>query len=267
MSDISRQIGFFVRAIRRLTSYYSVFSSVRHNYLAVVKEEKGRPSVWMARPSEFTNEGRDDLKQAISRYGGSKYICKVAKLIPYKEWRYFESILDLHIELQKYLILHENGREDLFPKMSAIRNNGHERLYDLIMEFGGRKMIAAKLNMKFQSHTNIEVMKGLSFGRFSLGFAIRLMTFMRSELLKQNPPLENTIIQMPTVKDLIQKGEIDLAKDLIKYGGHECIARRLNLRFNEKEAKRDAIARARMEISETLEPYERRKRYGDDYLR
>lgn len=215
-----------------------------------VKEEKGRPSVWMARPSEITMEGRDDLKQAITRFGGANHICKVAKLIPYNEWRYFESSLELLVELQKYLIIHEEGREDIFPKLSAIQNKGHERLYDLIMDFGGRKINAIKLNMDCQSQTKFEVMKGLSFGRFSLGFAIRLMHFIRDEMLKQDPPSLKTSIQMPTVKELIQKGETDLAKDLIKYGGHECIARRLNLSFDEEEAKRDVIARARLDAAE-----------------
>eukprot|EP00979_Chaetoceros_neogracilis_P002113 scaffold378_cov270-Chaetoceros_neogracile.AAC.2 len=213
-------------------------------------EAKGRPSVWMARPSEITKEGRDDLKQAITRFGGANYICDVAMLIPYKEWRYFESNLELLVELQKYLIIHEDGREDIFPKLSTIQNNGHDRLYDLIMDFGGRKINAIKLNMDCQSETKFEVMKGLSVGKFSLGFAIRLMHFIRNEMLTQDPPLEKVKIQMPTVKELIQNGEKDLAKEMIKYGGHECIARRLNLFFDEDEVKQDAIARARIEAAE-----------------
>jgi hypothetical protein len=171
-------------------------------------------------------------------------------LIPYKEWRYFESSLELLVELQKYLIIHEDGREDVFPKLSTIQNNGHDRLYDLIMDFGGRKINAIKLNMDCQSETKFEVMKGLSVGKFSLGFAIRLMHFIRNEMLTQDPPLEKVKIQMPTVKELIQNGEKDLAKEMIKYGGHECIARRLNLFFDEDEVKQDAIARARIEAAE-----------------
>ena len=218
--------------------------------MSFVKSSKGRPSVWMARPSEITKEGRDDLKQAITRFGGVNYICDIAMLIPYKEWRYFESSLELLVELQKYLIIHENGREDVFPKLSTIQNNGHDRLYDLIMDFGGRKINAIKLNMDCQSETKFEVMKGLSVGKFSLGFAIRLMHFIRNEMLTQDPPLEKVKIQMPTVKELIQNGEKDLAKEMIKYGGHECIARRLNLFFDEDEVKQDAIARARIEAAE-----------------
>jgi hypothetical protein len=199
----------------------------------------------MARPSEIAQEGRDDLKQAITRYGGVDYICQVAKLVPYKEWRYFESNLELLVELQKYLILHAGGKEDVFPKLSDIQSKGHERLYDLIMDFGGRKMVATRLDMEFQAQTKLDVLKGMSFGRFSLSFAIRLMHFIRNDMLQQDPPLLHATIKMPTEEELIRKGEHDLARDVFHFGGHENIARRLNLNFDEAVAKRDAIERAK----------------------
>jgi len=207
----------------------------------------------MARPSEMTQEGRDDLKQAMTRFGGANCICQIAKLVPYKEWRYFESTLELFVELQKYLVLHEGGKEDVFPKLSDVSNKGHERLYDLIMDFGGRRMIATKLDMEFQAQTKMKLFKGMSFGRFTLSFAIRLMHFIRSEMLQQEPPLDKPKIRMPTVKELIRKGETELAKDVMKFGGHECIARRLNLSFDREEALRDSLARARKEASEKAE--------------
>ena len=227
-----------------------VITKELYNYLACVKEEEKRPSVWMARQGEITKAGRDDLKQAITRFGGNDYICQLARLIPYKEWRYFESCLELFVELQLYLVMHEDGREDLFPKLSDVQNKDHERLYDLIMEYGGRKMIATKLDMDFQAQTKVELLRGMSFGKFSLDFAIRLMHFIRKEMLKQEPPLENPTIRMPTIKELISKGETKLAKDVMKYGGHEGIARRLNLSFDHKEAKRDALSKARNEAAE-----------------
>lgn len=225
-----------------------------YSHLAQIKEEEGRPSVWMARQSEFTKAGRDDLKQAITRFGGNPYICELARVIPYKEWRYFESSLELFVELQLYLVMHHgDGRENFFPKLSEIQGNGHERLYDLVMEYGGRKMIATKLDMDFQAQTKLDLLQGMSFGKFSLDFAIRLMHFIRKEMMEQEPPLDNPKIQMPTIKELISKGETKLAEEVMKYGGHESIARRLNLGFDREEAKRDALAKARNEAAAKAE--------------
>ena len=206
----------------------------------------------MPRPSEIAQEGREDIKLAISRFGGAQVISKLAGLVPYKEWRYFESQLELFIELKKYLAIHEEGREDFFPKLGQIQNNGNERLYDLVMEFGGRKVIATRLNMEYQAQTKVPLFQGMSFGKFSLGFAIRLMHFIRNQMLAQEPPLENATIRMPTMKELISKGENELAKEVIKYGGHECTARRLNLTFDQDEAQRDTVAKARKEASEKM---------------
>ena len=45
---------------------------------------------------------------------------------------------------------------------------------------------------------------------------------------------------MPTIKTLIQKGQVELAKEVKKHGGHEALARRLQLSFDPKEAWQDA---------------------------
>mmetsp|Transcript_5972 Transcript_5972/g.8692 ORF Transcript_5972/g.8692 Transcript_5972/m.8692 type:complete len:575 (-) Transcript_5972:67-1791(-) len=209
-------------------------------HLDKIKEEKGRPSVWMPRPSELATEGRDDLKQAIVRYGGAAKITKIAKLIPYREWRYFESQLELYLELQNYLQIFHQGTEYEFPKLQDIRENGHERLHDLVMEFGGRKLVASKLGMKFQAQTKIIYFQGMSFGEFSLDFAIRLMHFIRLNLMEKDPPMDIPLIQMPTTMFLMQNGESSLAEEVEKYGGHESVARRLNFAFNEEESLKDA---------------------------
>ena len=47
-------------------------------------------------------------------------------------------------------------------------------------------------------------------------------------------------IQMPTIQELLKDGEKQLAEGVEKYGGHECIARRLDFHFDSKEAKKDA---------------------------
>jgi hypothetical protein len=212
-----------------------------YHYLSRVKVEQNRPSIWMPRPSELTNAGRDDLKQAITRYGGADHICKTAKLIPYREWRYFESNLELFIELQRYLSKFHTDNDNVFPKLSDIQANEHNRLYDLIMQMGGRKILARQLSMEFQVQSKFKVMQGISLGRFDLCFAIRLMHFIRGELLQEDPPLSRMpTIRMPTVQELLLKGKKQLAKECLKYGGHESIARRLNIAFDIHEAGKEA---------------------------
>jgi hypothetical protein len=225
----------------------------------------------MPRHSEISDEGRNDLSQAITRYGGVHEICAMANLVPYKEWLYFESQLELFIELREYLAKHKNtvtkkkigekgGREVklFFPKLADIRNNGHDRLHDLVGDFGGRKLIALKLDMEYQAQTKVEIFKGMSFGEFDLQFAIKLLLFMRKDMMEYEPVLDKgkqvncehddiarpsaNHIQMPTIGKLLQSGETQLAEDVKKYGGHECVARRLQLRFNAEEANSDAKA-------------------------
>mmetsp|Transcript_7088 Transcript_7088/g.10480 ORF Transcript_7088/g.10480 Transcript_7088/m.10480 type:complete len:428 (+) Transcript_7088:796-2079(+) len=255
-----------------------VVISELHSFLKCLQEGTGRPAVWMAQLSEIGNEGRNDLRLAISRYGGAVKICALAGLVPYKEWRYFESQLELFIELHAYLQKYDadtsimanknmktkqrsDGGKLMFPRLADIANNGHGRLYDLVMDFGGRKIIAIKLNMNYQAQTKDKVLQGMSFGNFDLTFAIRLMYYIRKEMLECDPIATSgssslssseteteteamnscNSIQMPTIKELLQNGEKELAKDVLKYGGHESIARRLNLNFDHREAKRDAI--------------------------
>jgi len=212
-----------------------------YDYLLYIKTEKGRPSVWMPRGSELQTAGRNDLKQAMLRFGGSKKTCELANLIPYREWRHFESTLELYVELEKYLAIYHNGEEKTFPKLADMQMNGHERLYDLIMEYGGRKIIATKLDMEFQAQTKLDLFKGMSFGKFSLDFAVRLMYFIRNDLLQKDPPLDIPKLQMPTKQYLLDFGEERLANEILKYGGHENIARRLNLSFDLDEARRENL--------------------------
>ena len=231
-----------------------------------MKKTKGRPSIWMPRHSEISDEGRDDLSQAITRFGGADVICSMANLVPYKEWLYFESQLELFIELEAYLVKHklktaganeESVNNLFFPKLADIRRHGHNRLHDLVMDFGGRKMTAIRLGMEYQAQTSVEIFRGMSYGDFNLEFAIKLLLFVRKEMMRCEPFVENDSqrndgvegkqldknhIEMPTIGALLLAGETRLAQDVKKYGGHESVARRLHLRINYGEAEKDSKA-------------------------
>lgn len=206
----------------------------------------------MARASEISDEGRIDLRQAIARFGGTDHICNITGLVPYKEWRYFESQLELFIEIFSYMKEHSRktditeGKRFEFPRLTDIQKNGHERLHNLIMDFGGRKLTAVILDMEYQTQMKDEIFQGLSLGRFDTEFVIRLMIYMRRKMMKFDchdlaDKNISASICMPTIAELLADGESKLAEGVEKYGGYESIARRLQFNFNETEAMMDAI--------------------------
>ncbi|KAL7524115.1 hypothetical protein ACHAXR_001352, partial [Thalassiosira sp. AJA248-18] len=210
----------------------------RYQYLDNYRKYKQRPAVWMPQLAELSHEGYSKLFNAASRF--SKLPCvstfiqneddvihSVAGLVPFGEWRFFESQLQLFVELQHYLRLYHNGSEDFFPDPTAVSMHGHKQLYELIRIHGGKILLAQKLDMKFQWDVNPNPNSHLSWGSFTLDFAIQLLYFIRSQYLSLSPPLSSSFISMPSEKDLLCCGHGDLARQVIRYGGYENVARRL----------------------------------------
>ena len=73
---------------RRPKGFWNLQRVVQELYLYVdgVRDEHGRPAVWMPRPNEMAASGRDDLRQALQRFGGTKKICALAGMVPFREW-------------------------------------------------------------------------------------------------------------------------------------------------------------------------------------
>jgi hypothetical protein len=69
----------------------------------------------------------------------------------------------------------------------------------------------------------------MSFGPFSLDFAIDLLEYIRNDQMECKAPLKPAVIRMPTEYVLFQKGRSDLIDGIQKYGGYENVARRLGL--------------------------------------
>jgi hypothetical protein len=224
-----------------------------YHYLQYMKHKIGRPSIWMPRLSELSEQGRDDLKQAIARNYGTNYtyFCQaIAFLTPFDDWRYFESQLDLFLEIRQYLDTyhpHYNNTQEgelSFPKLVDIRHNS-PRLHDLIMEFGGRKLVANKIGMSCQSQSiTHSIFQGMSYGKFTLDFGIDLLTYIRNQCMQSSPSscmkINSVSIQMPTTQSLLNKGEHGLVEGIMRYGGHENVARRLNLSFDHTEAQNNS---------------------------
>ena len=222
------------------------FLYYRFEYVETYRSQHNRPAVWMPRPSELAHNGRDDLKQAINRFGGSNRICRLAGMVSYREWYYFEGQLELLMELKRYLDEQydddDNNNSDnddatatdgdkkysKFPTAQQVKRHGYEQLYSLIQYYGGRKFLAARLGMEVNRCSN-----DLSWGKFDLEFAIQMLLFVRQEQLHRDPPMTSPVISMPSKARLLSSGDLGIWLDaqILKYGGYENVARRLGLAF------------------------------------
>ena len=204
------------------------FSLFRYGYVAVYREKYQRPAVWMPRPSEFAKEGRDDIRQSITRFGGAAQIGRLAGMVPFREWYYFEGQLELLMELQRFLKEHGNG-DDSFPVVKDVKRHGFDQLHSLIQYYGGRKFLAARLGMSDDKKSD------LCFGSFSLDFAVRLLSYIRQRELRKKPPLANPSIMIPSSSHLLGLDNEEaryLHESIIQFGGYENVARRLGLAFS-----------------------------------
>jgi hypothetical protein len=183
----------------------------------------------MPRPSEFAKAGRDDLRQAFNRFGGAEKVARLAGMVSFREWYYFEGQLELLMELQRYL--KEYGNDETFPVVEDVKRHGFDQLYSLIQYYGGRKFLAARFGMNALEKSDLYA--DLNFGPFSLDFAVRLLSFIRQREMRRNPPLANPTIKIPS-PSLLSAGDEDalyLHESIIKFGGYENVARRLGLAF------------------------------------
>jgi hypothetical protein len=238
-------------------------------YLDKYRDTMHRPAVFMPQLAEL-KQNQSRLFNACSRYkalssshhvlplysyssvdsdsddggfhnsGGGGILHTDAGLVPYQEWRFFDSQLQLFVELENYLSVYHNNSEDIFPEPANVLLNGHTNLHDLIRIHGGKTILANKLDMKFNTTTNDEndstdsnLKKDYqrSWGPFSLHFAIELLHFIRSRYILLNPPLICSHISMPYESDLLRCGYENLAIQVSKFGGYENVARKLGLLY------------------------------------
>lgn len=188
----------------------------------------------MPRLGELSANGRDDLRQAIVRFGGSKKICKVCGMVSHQEWFYFEGQLELLVRLKEYLDEHHDGDYSCFPVVSNIQRNGHSELYRLIQYYGGRKFVAARYGFDLSSSHRRRPPSDLCWGPFDLVFAIDLLTFVKEEHVLRQPPLKPPALAMPSESRLRSLGGAHgdlLVSSIVKFGGFENVARRLGLAF------------------------------------
>ena len=209
-------------------------------------------------------------------------IYELAGMIPFREWYYFEGQLELLSLLKDYLDVYEDSDYSTFPIVSEIkRRAGHQgdddgreeekytKLHSLIQYYGGRKFLAARLSMgmgpKYHgsggntgvaANQNHETTHALNWGSFDLVFAIRLLMFVRQDLLRKSPPLWSSTasssssslatttkattprIWIPSRSTLLHQENNNkdeegrwLDTKIIEFGGYENVARRLGLAF------------------------------------
>ena len=205
------------------------------------QEIQNIPAVWMPRPAELDAIGRTDLKLAIQRKaGGFARLQRKAGLVRYREWKYFQGMLELQQQLIKYIYEYCDGDCTVFPNTAPMKERGYKWLYDAIHQtYGGRTFVAARLGMKYSTQNMRNSKKDLissdmSWGPWDIHFGVELLLFVRNDQLKRQPPLTYPVIAMPSPKKLQQRsGEQGkkLHEQIIKYGGYENVARRLGLEY------------------------------------
>lgn len=185
----------------------------------------------MPRLSELTRSGRDDLAQAIVRFGGYDRICQLAGMVPYREWAYFEGQLGMLLELKQYCDVYHNGEYTVFPRVSEIARIGNKRLCSLIQYHGGQKFLSARLGMTLGNQRTPTDKQMLNYGAFDLHVAIQLLLFVRSDQARKRPPTKYRVIAMPSAKKLREECENGdwLHTKIEEFGGYENVARRLGL--------------------------------------
>ena len=201
-------------------------------------------------------------------------------MIPFREWYYFEGQHELLTLLKAYLDEFHNGDYSVFPCVLEIqrrcrggRNNAasgaHLKLHSLIQYYGGRKFLSARLSMKSPINYGSNNKKSkvgeasfldMNWGPFDLDFAIRLLSFIRQDLMRKSPPVQRPAIAMPTrakllkakmksgnssIHDYNKSSSSDdgrhqdddegvwLDEKIQEFGGYENVARRLGLAFFE----------------------------------
>lgn len=204
------------------------------------------PSIWMPRLSELDL----GLRLAIIKYfgKGSKAICQEGGLVPFREWIYIERQHDLMVTLRDYLDEHHDGDYTIFPQYVRLRDEGHNHLFRLIQDFGGRRFVAARFGMQHHQHPStgnnrneVDVFTEMNWGPFDLDFGITLLDFVRTQQMRKEPPLRHPMIAMPTKADLLSHVGTDdndnsvvgvyLDQKIVEYGGYENVARRLGLEY------------------------------------
>lgn len=180
----------------------------------------------MPRLIELENQGRDDLKSAICRFGGVETCRRMAGLVSYRDWSYFDGQLQLMTELRDYIAEHHPDDTGTFPRAIDIGENGHKDLLALVTRYGGRKFVARRYGLK---HTTKNNNNDLEYGHFSLEFGIGLLVFVREQEMTKRAPLQRPSIGMPTGEALLKAERGDLIRGVQDFGGFESVARRLGL--------------------------------------
>ena len=192
--------------------YFDHISIYRHAYVEVNMTKRALSTIWMPRFSQFDDDERTDLKNAISRNGGQKAICKAAGLIPYSVWTKFESFRELVKELSHFMRdeVKPSGN-GIMPTSTQLAEQQYIRLSDLIRLFGGNNRVKDLLSING------------NFDHGNLSLLIELTEFIHNDMMSRRPPFYHKIL-MPTRDELAQKNQEDLAAAIHEAGGFELIA-------------------------------------------
>jgi hypothetical protein len=173
----------------------------------------------MPRFSQFDDDDRGDLKNAISKCGGMNAVCEAAGLIPYSVWNRFESFRELVAELLRfntYAMQFSTGidyvdRIFIIPTPTQLAKGNFTRLSELIRLFGGRKDVHDLLLVNGKHEFK------------NLAVLVEITEYIHLDMMSKEPPFCH-VIRLPTRKELLRENRGDLIALFDENGGLDAVA-------------------------------------------
>jgi len=197
------------------------------------------PLLFFPKISDLVGWGRANMINTIRRYGGYESVVSSLGFIPFSQWNYFCRFYLLMKDLKTYLDEEEEGRREM-PTLRDVKRAGYHRLYSEVARNGGRKLVAARLGLplKAGSGERGKFASMISYGTFDFDFGVALLEYIMNKCWAQHPKeragrreREKVNLFLPTAEELVGDERKDLLEKIIRYGGFENVARRLQLGF------------------------------------
>lgn len=197
------------------------------------------PLLFFPKLSDLVGWGRANMINTIRRYGGYEAVISSLGFIPFSQWNYFCRFYLLMKDLKTYLDEEEGGSRQM-PTLRDVKRAGYHRLYSEVARNGGRKLVAARLGLplKAGSGEKGKFATMISYGAFDFDFGVALLEYIMNKCWAQHPreraarrEKERVNLFLPTAEELVGDERQDLLEKIVRYGGFENVARRLQLGF------------------------------------
>ena len=215
---------------RKPNHYWDDFENLRLELLDFINAY-GTAGVLPTR-AELEGRGRAELQSAIYRWGGRTAVGQrlgllvAAERSPDGYWDDFENV---RRDLEAYIA--QRGQAGTMPTVEELESAGLNKLGKALGKHGGLRKVAGILGLQLRelqlrghrhaSNEQAQRQPNPGSERFAR-LQERLLTFVAQA---------NMHGEMPTLRQLREAGQVDLASEVASLGGTGAVARRLGLRY------------------------------------